>query len=89
VIPTKRGRPDVAAGNALGTVIYFLLFNLGLIALLTPVAVPGYVRTLDWPVLMLSSVLVAGFLLRGRVGRVEGAVLVLMGAGFAVLQGLR
>jgi cation:H+ antiporter len=89
VIPTKRGRPDVAAGNAIGTVIYFLLFNLGLIALLTPVAVPGYVRTLDWPILLLSSVLAAAFLLRGKVGRVEGAVLVLVGTGFAVLQGLR
>lgn len=89
VIPTRRGRPDVAAGNAIGTVIYFLLFNLGLIALLTPVGVPGYVRTLDWPILFLSSVLASAFLLRGRVGRVEGAVLVLVGTGFAVLQGLR
>jgi len=89
VIPTKRGRPDVAAGNAVGTVIYFLLFNLGLIALLTPVTVPGYVRTLDWPILLLSSMLAAAFLLRGKVGRVEGAVLVLVGTGFAILQGLR
>ncbi|HVC77573.1 MAG TPA: hypothetical protein VND96_13765, partial [Candidatus Micrarchaeaceae archaeon] len=87
--PTKRGRPDVAAGNAVGTVIYFLLFNLGLIALLTPVTVPGYVRTLDWPILLLSSMLAAAFLLRGKVGRVEGAVLVLVGTGFAILQGLR
>ena len=89
VIPTRRGRPDVAAGNAVGTVIYFLLFNLGLIALLTPVAVPSYVRSLDWPVLMLSAGVAAAFLWRGKVGRVEGGILVIIGAAFAVLQGLR
>ncbi len=52
VVPARRGRPDVSAGNAIGTVIYFLLFNLGLIALLTPVSVPPYVRILDWPFLV-------------------------------------
>jgi hypothetical protein len=44
VVPAQCGRPDVSAGNVLGTVIYFLLFNLGLIALLTPIAVPTYER---------------------------------------------
>ncbi len=89
VIPARRGRPDVSAGNAIGTVIYFLLFNLGLIALLTPVSVPLYVRVLDWPFLVGSSVLASVFLLRGRVGRREGALLVAAGVAFAVLQGLR
>ena len=89
VIPTRRGRPDVSAGNAIGTVIYFLLFNLGLIALLTPVAVPAYVRTLDWPVLLVSATLAAVFLWRGKVGRLEGAILVAVGVAFAVLQGVR
>jgi cation:H+ antiporter len=89
VIPARRGRPDVSAGNAVGTVIYFLLFNLGLIAVLTPVSIPAYVRVLDWPFLLGSSVLVAGFLLRGVVGRFEGALLVSVGIVFAILQALR
>ncbi len=38
-VPSKEGRPDVSAGNLVGTLLYFLLFNLGLIALLTPVRV--------------------------------------------------
>ena len=89
VIPARRGRPDVSAGNAIGTVIYFLLFNLGLIALLTPVAVPSYVRVLDWPVLVGSSALGAACLIRGKLGRPEGALLVSIGVTFAVLQALR
>ena len=28
-IPAREGRPDVSAGNLVGTVIYFVLFNLG------------------------------------------------------------
>ena len=78
-----------SAGNAVGTVIYFLLFNLGLIALLTPVNVPQDVRVLDWPFLLASSGLAALFLWRGKVGRVEGTILVLVGSVFAVLQGIR
>jgi cation:H+ antiporter len=81
VILARRGYGDVSAGNAVGTVLYFALFNLGLIALLTPVIVPDRVRFFDWPFLVLAATITAGFLLRGRVGRVEGALL----AGLGVL----
>jgi Ca2+/Na+ antiporter len=37
-IPTKEGRPDVSAGNLVGTLLYVARFNLGRIALLTPLA---------------------------------------------------
>ena len=40
-IPTKEGRPDVSVGNLVGTLLYFALFNLGLIALLTPARLAG------------------------------------------------
>jgi cation:H+ antiporter len=86
VLPTRRGYPDVAAGNAIGTVLWFTLFNLGLIALLTPVDVPSHVRTLDWPVLCVAATGAAIFLWRGRVGRLEGAILVGLGVGFAALH---
>lgn len=83
VIPARRGYPDVAAGNAVGTVLYFLLFNLGLIALLTPVAVPRLTRVLDWPALVVACAVAAVFLARGRVGRLEGGVLVGLGLAYA------
>jgi cation:H+ antiporter len=72
VVPARRGYADVSAGNAVGTVLYFALFNFGLIALLTPVTVPDRVRVFDWPFLVLASAISAAFLLRGRVGRAEG-----------------
>jgi cation:H+ antiporter len=88
-VPARRGYGDVSAGNAVGTVLYFLLFNLGLIALLTPVTVPDRVRLLDWPFLVVVAGLAALFLLRDRVGRIEGAALVGLGLVYAAAHLLR
>jgi cation:H+ antiporter len=74
-VPTRGGHPEVSAGNLVGTMLYFALFNLGLIALLTPVEVDPLVRSLDWPALIAVTWLATAFLARGRVGRVEGSVL--------------
>jgi cation:H+ antiporter len=71
-VPSKEGRPDVSAGNLVGTLLYFLLFNLGLIALLTPVRVDPLVRELDWSFLVVVTLIAAAFLWRGRVGRSAG-----------------
>jgi cation:H+ antiporter len=86
VIPAQRGYDDVSAGNTIGTVLYFVLFNLGLIALLTPVSVPARVRILDWPFLVGSAIIVAVLLLRGRLGRLEGGLLTILGLGYAGLH---
>jgi cation:H+ antiporter len=85
-IPSRAGHPEVSAGNLVGTVLYFVLFNLGLIALLTPVEVDSKVRHLDWPVLVGSSWLATAFLARGRIGRLEGAVLLLAYVLYVVAQ---
>ncbi len=85
-VPTRKGRPDVSAGNLVGTLLYFLLFNLGLIALLTPLKVAPLVRELDWPFLMLVTWLATAFLWRGRVGRVAGASLLAAYAAYIVLH---
>jgi cation:H+ antiporter len=81
-VPTKEGRPDVAAGNLVGTLLYFLLFNLGLIAVATPVAVLPLVRTFDWPVSILVTALAVVLLWRGGVSRWQGLVLVVAYAAF-------
>lgn len=75
-VPSKRGRHDVAVANLVGTLLYFVLFNFGLIALITPVPVGWTVRWIYWPFLMATTALAAGFLWRGRVGRPEGDLLV-------------
>jgi len=75
-IPSKRGRGDVAAGNLIGTLLYFLLFNFGLIILIAPVSVPSQVVRLDWPFLVGVTWIATFFLWRGKVGRRAGLLLV-------------
>lgn len=86
VVPARAGRPDVSAGNAVGTLLWFVLANLGLIALLTPVRVPRLVRVLDWPFLVAAALLCVAVFARGRVGRASGATLVALGVAYAVLR---
>ena len=81
-VPAKIGFSDIAAGNLIGTVLYFTLFNLGLITVLTPVAVPPAVRTLDWPMLAGATLLVAVLLARGRLTRAHGLLLLAIEAGY-------
>jgi cation:H+ antiporter len=85
-IPARRGHPEVSAANLLGTLLYFVLFNLGLIALVVPLAVPSQIRTLEWPFLVGVTWLATVFLARGRVGRPEGALLILCYVGYVALH---
>jgi cation:H+ antiporter len=81
-IPSREGRPDVSAGNLVGTILYFVLFNLGLIALAAPVQVSTMTRTLDWPFLVASTWLATLFLWRGGVSRHQGGLLLAVYAGY-------
>lgn len=85
-VPARRGHHEVSAANLLGTLLYFVLFNLGLIALVTPVRVDPLVRSLDWPFLVGATWLATAFLARGRVGRVEGALLLAVYALYVALH---
>jgi len=88
-VPTREGRPDVSAGNLVGTLLYFVLFNLGLIALLTPVRVAPLVRQLDWPYLIAVTWIATFFLWQGRVGRAPGLLLLVTYGGYIALHVLR
>lgn len=85
-IPSREGHPEVSAGNLIGTLFYFVLFNLGLIALATPVQFDPLVRNLDWPFLMVVTLLATIFLGRGFIGRIEGGVLLLAYAVYISLH---
>jgi cation:H+ antiporter len=87
-VPTRKGHPEVSAGNLVGTLLYFVLFNFGLIALLTPVAVGPRIRTLDWPFLTAVTWLAVLFLSRGEVGRREGAFLLAAYAAYVILHAM-
>jgi cation:H+ antiporter len=74
-VPARQGRPDVSVGNLSGTLIYFVLFNFGLITLVAPVSVAPLIRSLDWPFLVGTTWLALLFLVRGRLGRPQGFAL--------------
>ncbi len=85
-VPSKHGRHDVSAGNLVGTLLYFLLFNLGLITLLRPVRVDRIVRTLDWPFAVAVTWIAVAFLWRGKVGRGAGVLLLAAYAVYVTLH---
>ena len=73
-------------GNLVGTLIYFLWFNMGLISLLLPVRTDPLVVRLDWPYLVGVTWLATLFFARGRVGRPEGALLVALYVVYVTLH---
>lgn len=85
-VPARQGRPDVSIGNLSGTLIYFVLFNFGLITLMAPVSVAPLTRSLDWPFLIGSTWLALIFVARRRVGRPEGFTLLGVYAAYWILH---
>jgi cation:H+ antiporter len=79
---------DVAAVNIIGTLLYFVLFNLGRIVLAAPVQVPTQVVTLDRPFLIGVTWLVTLFLWRGRVARWQDVLLLVVYAGYVTAHAL-
>jgi cation:H+ antiporter len=76
VVPVRRGRPHLATGNLFGTVAAFPSAVLGLAALVHPLASDGPADLALVAGTALYAVTAAVFLLRGRAGRILGALLV-------------
>lgn len=73
----RRGHPELAWGNVVGTVVILLGINLGIIALVRPLVADPLVVRLHVPYLLVSIVLVAlSLLLAKRLGRPMGLLLV-------------
>jgi cation:H+ antiporter len=78
-VPARRGRPELALGNLAGTIIHFAAFNAGVIALVQPLTFGHDTTHLYLPAAALSPAILAAVLLaRRRLGRAEGAALVLL-----------
>ncbi|MBA3420688.1 MAG: hypothetical protein H0U12_02150 [Thermoleophilaceae bacterium] len=75
-LPAFRGFPELSVGNALGTLIFLLTASLGVIVLVRPLTVPPGVGAYHLPTLAMSTLLAGALLVRGRLGRAEGAFLV-------------
>ncbi len=74
------GRGDLAVGNVVGSNIFNVAFILGVAALVRPAAAHAQVVRVDVPIVIASSALLVALLADGRLGAIEGTVL-LAGAG--------
>jgi cation:H+ antiporter len=82
-LPAFRGFPELSVGNALGTLVFLLTGSLGVVVLVRPIDVPDAVVGFHLPALGAAVLLAGALLARGRVGRVEGGVLVAAYAAYA------
>ncbi len=86
IIAAVRRHPDVAVGNVVGSNIFNILGILGITSLVQPIGVAEQIASFDtWFMLGVSLMLVPLLLVRGRIGRVEGAVFLALYAGYLYL----
>ena len=79
------GAPGLAIGNVVGSNIGNILLNLGLTALISPIAVDRTALTRDGSVLVLASLLCLGLILAETVGRAAGLGMALTLAVYVAL----
>jgi cation:H+ antiporter len=80
-----RGRADVALGNVLGSNMLNLLVVVGATAVIAPLEVAAGFRSVDIPIMVVVSLLLAPFLIwQVKLGRRAGTAFLLMYAGYAV-----
>lgn len=75
VEPARQGRPHLGVGNVVGSVLFFVTANVGILALFGPIDTSGTVLTVHWPFFLVALLAVAAVFVRGRVGRPEGIAL--------------
>lgn len=83
--PARRGHAGMSIGNILGTVMFFALFNLGIIAIVHPVTLDPSTLTFHWPVMYAALLLVTLFLWFGRITRAAGVLLLALYAAYSAL----
>ena len=76
VASSVQGQPDLAVGNVVGSNIFNVLLILGVSALISPLVVARQLVRLDVPVMVGVSLLVSWLAWNGRIGRLEGFLLV-------------
>lgn len=74
-----QGSGSLAMGNIAGTNTLNLLFILGLVALLRPIALRGQTLRLDLPSMITAAVLLLGLSADGDLSRLDGGILVAAG----------
>jgi len=70
-----QGRPEISFGNVVGSILAFFLFNAGIISLVQPVPVSTQVLRFYLPLCLLTVIVVSLFMMRKKIPRWAGAVL--------------
>lgn len=96
-IAASRGSTGMAVGNILGSNLGNTGLIMGIAALICPVAIQSRLIKLEMPILLVATIgfwvmSMGGFLIAGRIGRVEGLILLIGAIGYMVfllIQALR
>jgi len=80
------GSAGLAMGNVLGSNLFNILLVLGLSSLLVPLDVSRQLIRIDVPILVAVTALAYVLALDGRLGRADGAVLLVLAAAYTGLQ---
>jgi len=87
VAPARRGHPELAWGNVVGTVVILLALNLGAVAVINPLSVDPLVSQLHAPFLAACILIVSMALLWARrLGRWMGVLLIALYGLYLVLN---
>ncbi|GGL71629.1 sodium:calcium antiporter [Halocalculus aciditolerans] len=78
VEPVRDGKPAVAAGNVVGSMIFFVTSNAGVLALIQPLHISTTVWTVQYPFFLAALGVVLLVLYRGVVSRPIGLGLIVM-----------
>jgi cation:H+ antiporter len=78
------GNPEIAMGNVVGSNIVNVAFILGITAILVPIPVNRNSVIVDWPVMMIASVLIYVFILDNKLASIEGLVFVILLISYVV-----
>jgi cation:H+ antiporter len=84
VLAAVRGDPDIAMGNVMGSNLANVGLILGLTALVRPLQVAGRVVAREVPLMLVATGLLYPLILDGRVGRLDGMILLVLMAFYLV-----
>jgi cation:H+ antiporter len=73
--PVRRGVPEIGVGNVIGSVLFSVTGNVGIIMLVSDLTISPAVLTFHLPAVIVVTTLAAYFLYRGGLKRWHGAVL--------------
>ena len=79
------GSPDIAIGNVIGSNIANIAMVLAITILIFPMVVERNSKIIDWPMMMMSSILFYVFALNGEINQIEGVIMVTILAVFTIL----